>query len=246
MTVNGKYHASSKKRYNTLIVLVHHLGGVPEQLKNHIFFLNQNGFDVYSYSAFLSGKSHWKDFLPIIKKIKEGVVKIWSKELEEVLNQFKEDKIIFSFSFPSLAALLTTSKRKDVKALICDGGPFSYLLLSVWRFFTYYHPIHNIFLKTYLTSQMYLGFKPSSIKKSIKKQLPHLPKNLPILSLQSIKDQQIPPSYINSFLSKITHINLSVCQLKHSDHLQGLKTEREFYIKNTLDFLKNINNQLFP
>ena len=240
MTINGKYHASSKKRYNTLIVLVHHLGGVPEQLNHHIAFLNQNGFDVYSYSTFLSGKSHWKDFLPIIKKTKEGVVKIWSKELEEVLDQFKEDKVIFSFSFPSLATLLTTSKRKDIKALVCDGGPFSHLLLAVWRFFTYHHPIHNIFLKIYLTSQMYLGFKPSFIKKSIKKQLPHLPKNLPILSLQSIKDQQVPPSYINSFFSKIKHINFSVHQLKNSAHLQGLKTERELYIRSILNFLKKI------
>ncbi len=247
MTINGKYHASDNKKHNTLIVLVHHLGGVPEQLKHHIAFLNQNGFDVYSYSAFLSGKSHWNDFLPTMKNAKEGVVKIWSKELEEVLDQFKEDKVIFSFSFPSLAALLTASKRKDIKALVCDGGPFSHLLLAVWRFFTYHHPIHNIFFKIHLTIQMYLAFKPSLIKSSIKKQLPLLPKNLPVLSLQSLKDRQVPPAYINNCFSKIKHINLNVCQLKHSAHLQGLKTEREFYIKNVLDFLKKIdfNSKVF-
>lgn len=236
---NGQYHfASNKKKHSTLIILVHHLGGVPEQLKHHITFLNQSGFDVYSYCAFLNGKSHWKDFLPIIKKTKEGVMEIWTKELEKILSQFKEDKIIFSFSFPALAALLAASKRKDIKTLICDGGPFSHLLLAVWRFFTYYHPIHNIFLKIYLTGHMYLAFKPSFIKKSIKKKLPHLPEDLPVLSLQSIKDQQIPPPYINSFFNKIKHINLTVCQLKNSAHLQGLKTERDFYIKNILDFLR--------
>ena len=236
--INGEYHVSNKKKYSTLIIMVHHLGGVPEQLKHHITFLNQSGFDVYSYSAFLNGKNHWKDFLPIIKNTKEGVVEIWAKELEDILDQFKEDKIIFSFSFPALAALLAASKRKDIKALICDGGPFSHLLLAVWKFFTYYHPVRNIFSKIHLTSRMYLGFKPASIKKSIKKQLPHLPESLPVLSIQSIKDQQIPPSYINSFFSKIKHINLTVCQLKNSIHLQGLKTEREFYIKNILQFLK--------
>ena len=239
--INGRYHASGNKKYNTLIILVHHLGGVPEQLKHHITFLNQNGFDVYSYPAFLSGKNHWKDFLPIIKNTKEGVVKVWSKELEEVSDQFKEDKIIFSFSFPSLSALLTASKRKDIKALICDGGPFSHLFLAVWRFFTYHQPIPNIFFKLYLTIQMYLAFKPSLIKRNIKKQLPNLHENRHVVSLQSLKDRQIPSAYINSFFNKIKHINLSVCQLKYSGHLQGLKTERETYISGVLDFLKNNN-----
>ena len=108
----GQYHPSHNKKYSSLIILVHHLGGVPEQLKHHITFLNQSGFDVYSYSAFLNGKSHWKDFLPIIKKTEEGVVEIWTKELEEVLDQFNEDKIIFSFSFPSLAAFFSHFQKK--------------------------------------------------------------------------------------------------------------------------------------
>lgn len=236
------YHPAFHKKHTSSIILIHHLGGVPEQLKHHIEFLNQNRFDVYSYPAFLSGKSDWKDFLPIIKNSKEGVVKIWTKELEEVLDQCQGDKILFSFSLPSLAALLAASKRKDVKAVICDSGPFSYLFLATWRLFTHYYLISNTFVKIYLTLQMYLAFKTSYIKKDIQKQLPNIPLHFPVLSIQSLKDQQVPPSYINHFLSKLKKIRLTVCLLKHSSHLKGLKTETEFYIKNVLNFLKKISS----
>ena len=242
MTTQEKinYHPAYNKKHTSSIILIHHLGGVPEQLNHHIEFLNRNGFDIYSYPAFLNGKSQWKDFLPLLKKTKAGVVKIWTEELEEVLDHCQGNKILFSFSFPSLAALLAAPRRKDIKALICDGGPFSYLLLAIWRFFTYYQSISNIFLKIYLTGQMYLAFKASYIKKDIQKQLPNIPINFPVLSIQSLKDQQIPPSYINRFFREIKKISLTVCLLKHSPHLQGLKTEREFYIKNVLNFLKKI------
>ena len=236
------YHPAYNKKHTSSIILIHHLGGVPEQLKNHIDFLNQNGFAVYSYPTFLNGKSQWKDFLPLLKKTKAGVVKIWTEELEEVLDQCPGNKILFSFSFPSLAALLAASRRKDIKAVICDSGPFSYLFLVTWRFFTYYQSISNIFLKIYLTSQMYLTFKAAYIKKDIQKQLPNIPINFPVLSIQSLKDQQVPPSYINRFFSKIKKVRLTVCLLKHSAHLQGLKTETNFYIKNILNFLNKISS----
>ena len=242
MTIKEKinYHPSNNRKHTSSIILIHHLGGVPEQLNHHIEFLNRNGFDVYNYSAFLNGKSQWKDFLPLLKKTKAGVVKIWTEELEEVLDQCQGDKVLFSFSFPSLAALLAASRRKDIKAVICDSGPFSYLFLATWRFFTYYQSISNIFLKIYLTGQMYLAFKASYIKKDIQKQLPNIPINFPVLSIQSLKDQQVSPSYINHFFSKIKKVRLTVCLLKHSSHLQGLKKETDFYIKNVLNFLKKI------
>lgn len=244
MTTKEKinYHPSYKKKHTSSIILIHHLGGVPEQLKHHIEFLNQSGFDVYSYPAFLSGKSDWKDFLPVIKNSKEGVVKIWTKELEEVLDQCQGNKILFSFSLPSLAALLAASKRKDIKAVICDSGPLSYLFLATWRLFTHYYSISNTFIKTYLTIQMYLAFKAAYIKKDIQKQLPNIPINFPVLSIQSLKDQQVPPSYINRFFRKIKKVRLTVCLLKHSAHLQGLKTETDFYIKNVLNFLNKISS----
>ena len=134
-STKGTYHSSGNKKHDVLIVLVHHLGGVPEQFKCHVEFLNQNGFDVYTYPLFLSGKEHWKDFFPMMKKNKMGIVETWAEELKQQLNQLSGDKIIFSFSYPSLSALLIAFERKDIKALICDGGPFSHLISASWRFF---------------------------------------------------------------------------------------------------------------
>lgn len=233
----GKYHQSNNKEHNILIVLVHHLGGVPEQFKYHVDFLNQNGFDVYTYSFFLSGKEHWKDFFPMMKKNKMGIVETWAKELKQQLNNLDGDKIIFSFSYPSLSALLIASQRKDIRALICDGGPFSHLIFASWRFFTYHLKTDNIFLKVYLAGKMYFAFYDQFAWKRVKKL--NLPQHFPILSFQGERDQLIPPVFINDFFQKIKHINLNVCRLQNSSHLEGLKKDRELYVKTVLNFLKN-------
>ena len=233
---NGKYHQSDNKKHDALIVLVHNLGGVPEQFKYHVEFLNQNGFDVYTYPFFLSGKEHWKDFFPMMKKNKLGIVETWADELEQQLNKLSGNKIIFSFSYPSLSALLVASNRNDVKALICDGGPFSHLIAASWRFFTYHLQPDNIFLKLYLSGKMYFAFYDKFAWKRVKTlDLPH---HFPILSLQGEKDQLIPPVFINDFFQKIKNIKLIVCRLPDSSHLEGLKRDRELYIKTVLNFLK--------
>ena len=238
MNVKGKHHLSDNKKYNVLIILIHHLGGVPEQFKYHIEFLNQSGFDVYTYSFFLSGKEKWKEFFPMIKKNKTGIVETWAEELKQQLNRLRGDKIIFSFSYPSLSALLVASERKDIKALICDGGPFSHLFSASWRFFTYHLRADNIFLKFYLAGKMYFVFYDKFAWKKVKTL--KLPLHFPILSLQGERDQLIPPVFISDFFQKIKNLNLSVCRLQNSSHLEGLKKDRELYIETVLSFLKKI------
>ena len=241
---NGKYHRSNNTKYNTLVVLVHHLGGTPEQLKYHVRFLNQNGFDVYTYPAFLHGKSHWKEFSPIIKKEKSQVLEIWTEELKMHLNHLPGTKIIFSFSFPSAAALMAILERTDIKALICDGGPFLNLPLATWRLFTHHYHITSLFMKIYLTGKMCMDFKLLSVGKKLIRNLPHIPSHFPVLSLQSEKDRQAPPSSINKLFKIMKQAHLTVCRLKHSPHLEGLKTEKSFYIKNVIAFLKKVSSPL--
>lgn len=236
VNTKGQYHKSGNRKYNVLIVLIHHLGGVPEQFKYHVEFLNQNGFDVYTCPFFLSGKEHWKAFFPMMKKNKIGIVETWAKELEQQLNDLSGNKIIFSFSYPSLSALLIASERKDIKALICDGGPFSHLISASWRFFTYHLKTNNIFLKFYLVGKMYFAFYDKFAWKKVK-QL-NLPHHFPILSFQGEKDQLIPPLFINDFFKKIKHVNLNVCRLPNSSHLEGLKQDRKLYVEAVFNFLK--------
>ena len=234
---SGQYHSSENKKHDLIIVLVHHLGGEPEQLKYHVQFLTQNGFDVYTYPAFLHGKDHWRGFLPALKKNKKAVLEIWAEELEQHLKSLPGLKIIFSFSFPSACVFLLIPKRKDIKALICDGGPFMNFPLMCWRLLTHYHGVSNVFLKIHLMIKMNVRFKCLFVGKRLKHFLSLIPKGFPILSLQAEQDKQVPPVYINKFLELVKQADIIVCRLKKSAHLKGLKTERELYIKNVLKFL---------
>ena len=147
-STGGKYHLSENKKHHVLIVLIHHLGGTPEQLKYHVAFLNQSGFDVYTYPAFLCGTGdRWRDLFSLIKKNKIGILEIWAKELEQQLNSLPGSKVIFSFSLPSASALLVSAKRKDIKAFISDGGPFLDLPMVSWRLFFLSLSNYRIFFK---------------------------------------------------------------------------------------------------
>ena len=223
-----------------LIVLLHHLGGQPEYFKQHLEFLNQAGFDAYIYPAFLSGKTRLTDILPTTLRAshKLKIVTTWQKELNQHLDSLPQEKIIYSFSLPSLAALLCASERKDIKALVCEGGPFIQIPLGAWRLFTHYEPCENIFLKIYLSLKLSLAFEGFSLSQKKKKLQRLLPKSLPVLSLQAEQDLLVPPSKISKFFKGIHGIQLTRCFLKKSPHVAGLKTERDFYIKNVLAFLE--------
>ncbi len=231
---------SNNKKYDTIIVFIHHLGGDPVKLKHHVEFLNQNGFDVCTYPAFLHGKEHLEACFHLIKQHKKGVLEIWTEELEKQLNQLNGKKIIFSFSFPSVSALLAISKRTDIKSLICDGGPFFDLWPACWRFFTYHQKTRNVFFKVYLTGRMYFAFQSLFMRRKIKNRLRRVPKNFPILSLQSEKDQLVPVSSVNKFFKQVKQVHITTVLLKQSAHLEGLKKERDFYIESVLTFLRKV------
>ena len=239
----GTYHTSANRKYNLLIVFVHCFGGMPEQLKYHINFLNEAGFDTYTYPAFLNGQDYWRSFLKKIKNLNSSVIKIWTQELKYHLDQLgtQRPKVIFSFSLPSAAAFLASIQRKDVPAIICDGGPFTQILPISWRYLTYYQKIKNPILKIYLTGRMAVAFQAFSIKKTLHKALYQLPRKYPVLNFRSVQDQQVPSWFIHSTLKPAQHINLQVCHLKSADHLEGLKKEPELYTKTTLQFLKQIS-----
>ena len=240
----GTYHTSAEKKYDPLIVFIHCFGGVPEQLKYHIDFLNEAGFDAYTYPAFLNGQNHWRDFVKQTNELKNNVIEIWTQELEHHLNQLgtRRSKVIFSFSLPSAAAFMVSVQRKDIVAIICDGGPFVQILPISWRYLTYYQKIKNPLLKVYLTAIMALVFQASSIKKHLTKALKQLPKDYPVLNFQALKDQQVPSQFIEDTLKPAGHINLQICGLKGADHLEGLKKNPELYTKTTLQFLKQVSS----
>ena len=74
----------------------------------------------------------------------------------------------------------------------------------------------------------------------IKSTLSLVSKGFPILSLRAEQDKQVSPLVIDKFFQRIKQADITVCHLKKSAHLKGLKTEREFYIKNVLEFLEKV------
>ena len=240
----GSHHISNNKIYDPLIVFLHCFGGVPEQLKHHISFLNEAGYDAYTYPALFNGQNHWREFVKQANELKTDAIEIWTQELKHHLDQLGtgRPKVIFSFSLPSAAAFLMSVQRKDIHAIICDGGPFVQILPISWRYLTYYQKIKNPLLKIYLTAMMTIVFRAPSIKRHLNKAFKQLPKNYPVLNFRALKDQQVPSPFIENTLKPAQHINLQVCHLKSADHLEGLKKEPELYAKTTLQFLKQISS----
>lgn len=240
----GTHHMSDNKIYDPLIVFLHCFGGVPEQLKYHINFLNEAGFDVYTYPALFNGQNHWKHFVKQANELKNNAIEIWTQELENHLNELGtgRPKVIFSFSLPSAAAFLVSAQRKDIQAIICDGGPFVQIIPISWRYLTHYQKIKNPLLKVYLTAIMTLVFQAFSIEKLLIKAFKQLPKNYPVLNFRALKDQQVSSQFIEDTLKPAGHINLQICHLKNADHLEGLKKAPELYTKTTLQFLKQVSN----
>ena len=236
----GTYYKADPKKYKTVIVFLHWLGAVPEQLKYHIKFVNKAGFDVYFYPAWLSGVVHWKELLKHLNRFKTSALNIWNQELKFHLDQLEssQSKIIFSFSLPSAAAFMQASLRRDITAVICDGGPFSQILRVSWRYLSYYQNIKNPVLKLYLTTVMGKYFQAFSLNRDLKSAFSRLPKNYPVLNFQALKDQQALPGFINKVFQSARHIHLKVCRLKSADHLEGLKKEEELYVKSAQEFLR--------
>ena len=83
---------------------------------------------------------------------------------------------------------------------------------------------------------MYFAFYDRFAWKKVKTL--SLPPYFRVLSLRGEKDPLIPPAFINDFFQKINPINLNVCRLPNSSHLEGLKEDRELYVKTVLNFLK--------
>ena len=263
------YYPAKNQKHKLLVVMLHCLGGHTKQLKRHIAFLNSAGFSVSTYLAFghsRGGRGELQSFdsLPEATSLKQKhsqqtefsvrsfvsalknkkeVLEIWREELNQHLKGLpKGPKVIFSLSLPSVSALLSISYRKDIKALICDGGPFLHFPVCVYRLFSCYYKIPSLWLKLYLSMQMMWCFRSLLWGRVTKKIF--LPKNFPILSLRGAKDQQVHPADIHLFLKKIKVTKPQVCLLKHSDHLKGLKTEPKLYTQTVLSFLYKINQDL--
>lgn len=236
--------AAAEKKFNEVIVFVHHYGGNKRSFRRHIEWVNELGFDAITFDLPLSQVTDVRlRALPFDKQLNFGLRYVWAQKIEQVLGAIADKKIIYSFSSPSSAALSVIAKRHavDITALVCDGGPFVDIAGGIDNYLREFN-LHN--LKKYADVRRFyskaiawlIGVKKYDVEMAV--ALAELPQNFAICSIRAAKDPLVTVDMIERFfdLHKDNYA-LTKIDLPLSGHLTGLKDEPEIYKKLVGDFL---------
>jgi len=235
---NGQVHEPPEKTSPVVFVLVHHYGGNNRSLYRHIKLVNALGFTAVSFE--LEGAHNQKIFFPpISKKFQWGMRYIWADRIEEILNIVPGEKVILTLSNPSFSVLeaVYRVKAKNIKAIICDGGPFFDIIKSYWNLFTHAFN-YNIFARSLQLIFGAIYWNPLGYKSHAKKYIKSFDQKVPLLSIRAEKDILVPVDSIDKCLATYNPKLISRTLIKDVGHLMGLKKEKEFYKKTVSDFLR--------
>lgn len=239
--------SAKTKRFAEVIVFVHHYGGHKYSFKRHIQWVNELGYDAVTFNLPLSEIYDIRlRSLPFSNDWAFGLRHVWADKIETVLGHLPEKKIIYSFSSPSAAVLSVLAKRNaiDIKAWICDGGPF----IDFSRGIENYLAHKNLFLLNNLPklrriSARLVSWAMGSDRYGLEMAtaLSSLPPNLPILSLRAKNDPLVSVDMIEQFFALTdSTLALTKVDLLMSGHLTGFKDEPDFYKKSVGDFLSSL------
>ncbi|MGE0762389.1 MAG: hypothetical protein AB7N80_03825 [Bdellovibrionales bacterium] len=235
----GRYSRAKQKRFQETAVFVHHYGGHAASVKPHQDFLNDLGMDSV---AFTLSNGHRLGLLnkidkPVLKDAHLLLRKRWINEITDVLNAVPGPKIVYSFSFPSAPALISMSARKDVRAWICDGGPFLMLLTCLWNYFTHIEPT-PIWLRPTRVSLSAASLEVWDLAEDLHSALNKLPQNFPVLSIRAWQDQLVPIEAIDKvFSGNNSGLHLETLTLPEAGHIDGLQRFPEEYKPRVAKFL---------
>jgi hypothetical protein len=225
------------KKFEETIVFVPFFFGKKEHMKRHSDFVNELGYDAAVFTLSVNKKFILKR-IPYDHELGWGLKHVWTREISEVLDKIPGNKILFTFSNPTSSALEAARIRghKDIKALICDGGPFYDLLKCNWNYFTYEYPIKS-FPKKLIANIIARGIWTHQHEAEIYRDLSALPPKFPVLSIRGWKDPLVPPSAIEKAFRAHHHLDLDVLNLPEGRHLDGLKNYTDIYRPKVLEFL---------
>lgn len=224
----GKWHRSKKKSFEEIIFFVHFYLGSPKLLQRHVHFVNDLGFDAFTFQL----DDQWSlTQWPMTKDFKIGIKHRYADQIEYLLNQINERKIIFSFSNPSASAIEAMASRhcSDVTALICDSGPsgpgkavksaFNLLETQIYK-----STFKSLFRLPFFAMQWsYLAHF------DLKDQLDSFPEGFKVLSIQGWKDALIPPDHIDDVFQSHKQLDWRKLSLPEAEHLVGLRDYPELY-----------------
>lgn len=220
----GRFYPSAQKRYQEIVLLVPFYLGTKRHLLRHVRFLNELGFDAFSFELAFDHNDFLKGKLPIAKNNRIGAKHIYADQIEYFLNQLPGQKIIFAFSNPSASAIEAIAGRNatDVRALIADSGPTNQFMRGSYQLFKHELKVPFFPLRLGLTPLLSYGWSPH-LHQDVHEHLKTFPQNFPILSIRGWKDKLIKPQYIDEIFEPHQNIDWQKLSLPECDHLKGLK-----------------------
>lgn len=244
---------SDNKKFQETIVFVHHFGGNKHTTLRHQDLVLKLGFDCVSFDLYqshdakkITSAQRIKRQIDHLRTLHKSFVTTWVQELDAVLDQIEGPKILYTFSSPSSSAagVIGYKKRKDIKAWICDGGPF----LRIWECFRNYAIMEtdttNVFVSNIFTTMGFLLFGGIGFDQKMKKWLKDFPEKFPILSLRADHDELVPANAIQEFFNLSSGLNPQVVHLPNTGHLQGIKTDKALYESKVTEFLQKHSTPL--
>lgn len=237
----GEIVKASNKKYSETVVFVPFFFGKKQHMRRHAEFMAELGYD----SVIFNLTYKWKNLIPKLRNsltLGWGIKHVWTREITQILNSIPGDKIVFAFSNPSTAALeaIQLRKAKDIKAFICDGGPFYELIRCNWNYFEHEKPVDNPLKK--IAFNMYArGIWTITHEKEISRDLSSLPADFPVLSIRGWQDPLVPPTCIEKAFNGHDQLDLEILNLPEGKHMDGLKKFPEVYKSRVADFLASVS-----
>lgn len=234
---SGRWHRASEKKFDVTVLFVPFFGAHNQALQRHCDFVNELGFDCVTFEL----KDRFREMPTSLVSgdLQFGLKKIWTDQIEKMLNEIPGKKIIFAFSNPSASAIEATVRRNcvDVVGLVCDGGPTGDFLSSLYSYFEYEQPLQTTFLRAGAALASALVWHPR-FTKVLHEDLIKLPKGFKILSVRGWKDKLITPSQIDKVFEPHSHLDWQKLSLPQAGHLNGLKDFPEEYKPTVGAYLK--------
>jgi pimeloyl-ACP methyl ester carboxylesterase len=232
--------SSPHRKYEEIVIFVHHFGGTKFTSKRHQDYLNELGFDCVSFDLLYHDANRFPKSKQTLVDIARGFRHAWADQIEEVLQAISEPKIVFSFSMPGGAALEAMSRTgaRDMSAWICEGGPFLSVAQCYWNYMNRFHPDMWVPFKLSAVAATFFAMGIYDYKKDVKSYFNGLPNGFPILSIRAWQDALVPISAIDEFFEQQSHAGLEILSLPEADHLQGLKEYPKDYKPRLSKFLR--------
>lgn len=218
------------------VIFTHNMWGNHKVPLRHIRMFNDMGYDCVTFDLYKA--TTIKDTLAFqLKSPHRFLYQDIVDQIKDVQDSIPGPKIMFSFSGPSLCALIASSERQDILANICDGGPFKEIYTCTLRMFRLQAQVPTLPLQMLTTAVGYFFWGLNSFP-HLKNALSGWPKNRPILSIRGTKDPIVFPENIAHAFDGHPQLPLTVALIPEGGHLDGLKKHSEVYKKVVTDFLK--------